>query len=231
MHPNPAARILVLLLGLWSLAEARGTAHYVSPADLDLAALVGPPPAPGSASAARDLAVVLTAQGHRTPEQVAAARADVELDPFRYADVLGPAFNAAKLPRTAAYLQAASDDAKALYEVPKQRFDRPRPFAASAEVQPVVDKPRSASYPSGHATLGFLWAILLADLVPEKGAALFERGRAYGWNRVVGGVHFPTDDDAGQMAAAAIAARMMAVPAWRTDRDAARTELRAALGL
>jgi acid phosphatase (class A) len=231
MHLNPAARIVVLLLGLWCLAEAHGAAHYVAPADLDLAPLLAPPPAAGSAAAERDLAAVLEVQRTRTPDQVVAARADVELDPFRYADVLGPAFNPARLPRTAAYLQAVTADAKALYEGPKQHFGRPRPFAVSAEVQPVIDKPRSASYPSGHATLGYLWAILLADLVPEKSAVLFDRGRAYGWNRVVGGVHFPTDDDAGQMAAVAIAARMMALPAWRADRDAARAELRAALGL
>ena len=60
---------------------------------------------------------------------------------------------------------------------------------------------------------------------------IFARAREYGHNRIVGGVHFPTDDEAGRLTASVIAAVMFGSPAFRADLDAARAELRAALGL
>ena len=51
-------------------------------------------------------------------------------------------------------------------------------------------------------------AILLANMVPEKRGELFARGWDYGWSRVVGGVHFPTDIESGRIEATAMAALM-----------------------
>ena len=76
---------------------------------------------------------------------------------------------------------------------------------------------------------GALAAILLADMVPEKRQAIFVRGWEYGHNRIVGGVHYPTDVEAGRVAAALIVSKMEENPAFETDRAAARNELRRAL--
>ena len=112
----------------------------------------------------------------------------------------------------------------------KKFWSRPRPYVTSAEVKPVVSNVTEGSYPSGHATCGYLWAILLADMIPERRDELFARGTRYGMNRVVGGVHYPTDAEAGRLSAAVIAAVMFTTPAFRSDFAAARAELRAALG-
>ena len=66
---------------------------------------------------------------------------------------------------------------------------------------------------------------------PEKRAELFARGWEYGENRVVGGVHFQTDVDAGRIDAAVIAAAFMRHPDFRNDFSAAKSELRDRLKL
>jgi acid phosphatase (class A) len=89
----------------------------------------------------------------------------------------------------------------------------------------------SYSYPSGHSTFGAMTAILLSDMVPEKRAELFRRGWYYGQERVIAGVHFPTDLEAGRIQASIIAAQLMQSPDFQKDFAAARTELRGVLGL
>lgn len=210
-------------------AVVAGTAGpYLPPGEPDLVRYLAPPPAPGSAADARDLAAVLAAQAARTPAEVEAARLDQSVEVARFADVLGPRFSAKRLPRTFELARRACREASAVVRAAKDHWDRPRPYRASAAVEPVIANTTHGAYPSGHAACGFLWAIVLADLVPGRRAALFDRGTAYGWNRVVGGVHYPTDVEAGRAAAAVVAAVMFASPSFRADLEAARAEIAAA---
>lgn len=88
----------------------------------------------------------------------------------------------------------------------------------------------SFSYPSGGASVGMTAAILLAAMVPEKSAEIHRRGREAGENRVILGVHFPSDVAEGRLSAAAAIAVMTQNPAFTADLADARKELRAALG-
>jgi acid phosphatase (class A) len=88
----------------------------------------------------------------------------------------------------------------------------------------------SPSYPSGHATVGAMMAILLAGMVPEQRDALFARGWEYGDSRVLSGVHFPSDVEAGRVLGTLLIAMMEQDTGFHADLLAARRELRAALG-
>ena len=222
-------RSLLLLLVLGATACVADP-RYLAPEQLDLTVVVMPPPPAGSATEMQELQSVLEAQNARTPEQVARAQADVPVSVFRFADVLGANFNDARVPKTAAFFQRVTRDANPLWDAAKKHWNRPRPFAAGPGVQPVLDRPRSAAYPSGHSASGYLWAVLLAQMVPEKRTELFARALEYGHNRIVGGVHWPSDDEAGRIIGAVIAALMMQSPAFRADLLSSKVELRAALG-
>lgn len=95
---------------------------------------------------------------------------------------------------------------------------------------PPRDPPYSHSYPSGHATVGAMMAILLADMVPEQRVALFARGWEYGDARVVSGVHFPSDVEAGRILGTMLVGLLEQDAHFRSDLHASRQELRAALG-
>ena len=117
---------------------------------------------------------------------------------------------------------------------------RSAPAAAQAASRLPWDSPCTApaakpvyspSYPSGHATVGAMMAILLAQMVPEHRSALFARGWDYGEARVISGVHFPTDVEAGRVLGTVLVGLMQGDGRFRTDLAAARSELRAALKL
>jgi len=225
--------------------------HYITPAQIDLAQMLPPPPAPGSDAQRRDIAAMLAVQRARTRAAAARAIADDPISVFRFADVLGPNFNAARLPTLAAFLDHVRRDIDALTSQTRNYWHRERPFLLDRNIHPAGDLQQGIcngqpghgtvapscpngfkySYPSGHTAFGTAMAIILAQMVPEKRAALFARGWEYGENRVVGGVHYPTDVEAGRIAATAMVALMMQNEHFRADLAAAKAELRNVLGL
>jgi acid phosphatase (class A) len=222
--------VVFLVLAMAGPAAA-AEATFVTPDRFDLTKLLAPAPAPDSGQQRRDLAAVLAVQKARTPAQSERALADATAGTFGFADVLGPNFNAQRVPAVAALFDKIRGDAAVASSTGKGVWNRPRPFSVSAEVNPIGDRPEGSSYPSGASTVGYLTAIMLANMVPEKGAALFARGREFGDDRVILGVHFPSDVEAGRLAATAVATALMQDPAFLKEFAEAKAELRRALGL
>jgi membrane-associated phospholipid phosphatase len=188
------------------------------------AALVGAAPAPGSADAAADLAVVLWEQRTRTPEDVARAVAEEQLSLEDYAAALGTTFDAARHPLTDALLARAAAASRPCVGAAKAAHARPRPYVADARVSPAVPREPTASFPSGHATRGALLAAILAELAPDRRGALLARGAQIGHDRVVAGVHYPSDVAAGERLGLAIAEALLGEPGFRGELERVRAK-------
>jgi acid phosphatase (class A) len=152
---------------------------------------------------------------------------------FRFADALGspPQFNRQELPLTTMLFNRIARDESLFMGTAKDAFGRPRPFVTERRLAPVVDKPDSASYPSGHTTWAVACAIVLADMLPERRTQIFARADEYAHNREVAGVHYPSDVAAGHLAGAALATELFHSARFVADEAAAGAELRRALGL
>lgn len=197
----------------------------------DASAALAPPPPTGSDEDKADLAVVLWLQRTRSREDVARATRELVLDLDAFAAALGPGFDAGAHPRTRELLDLVHARATRPIQDAKKRFARPRPFQADARVAPAVEREVTFSYPSSHATRGVLVARVLADLAPARREALLEAGLRAGYDRVVAGVHYPSDVLAGQRLGGALADELLASPDVRARLEAARAaEWRAAAG-
>lgn len=107
-----------------------------------------------------------------------------------------------------------------------------RPYNLDRTLHPVCKtKTKNDSCPSGHALAGYLAALTLVDLVPERRDAILARADEYAHNRLVCGVHFASDVQASRLLAYATHAAMLGNPAYQQQEAAARAELRKALGL
>jgi acid phosphatase (class A) len=118
-------------------------------------------------------------------------------------------------------------DAALVYARGKETWRRPRPFAGR-EVEtcvPPAERPGGYSYPSGHSTIGWAWALSLAEIEPDRASQVLARGRSIGESRVVCGVHWESDVEAGRSAGAALFAALSANPVFRADLARARAEL------
>lgn len=227
-----ARRFLLLAALLLPVTPALAADGSSTTGSIDLTLLLAPPPVAGSPAALGDLQAVLAAQAARTAAEDQAARADSDRSVFRFADVLGPKLAPATLPRTTAFFKRVAQYDKAAVKAAKSWWRHPRPGEVSDQVHPLsVEKPGDWSYPSGHATFGYTAAVLLADMLPEKRVAIFDRAALYAQHRVVMGVHFPSDVEAGRIAGTVIAAQLLRDPLWHADFVAARDELRKSLAL
>lgn len=164
-------------------------------------------------------------------ERLAQARADDRFDAFAaFAPLLGASFDEANFPRAKDALGRLLTPLGAAIGVAKERFGRERPFEVDAAVTPCIepnDRLRaSGAYPSGHAAFGWAWGLVLAELDPEHADAILARAREYGDSRVVCGLHYPSDVEAGRTIAAAALARLHAEPEFREALEAARAEFR-----
>ena len=75
----------------------------------------------------------------------------------------------------------------------KQWVGRVRPNDVYASPKPLVHAPHDGSFPSGHATMSFACATVLAFYAPRAAPAFFLLAAAISWSRVYVGVHYPLD--------------------------------------
>jgi acid phosphatase (class A) len=208
-------------------------AYYIDPMVLDLPDLIPNPPAADSAANRAELAALHQIEVSRTPEQVAAAKADEDNETlFLYKNVLGAGFNADALPLTAELGVHVKNEQSVAGGELKPVFARPRPYQTDKTLHPVCDLTEAPnSYPSGHALTGYLEGLTLAEIVPEKRAEILARADDYAHNRLVCGVHYPSDVEASRRVAYVVFGYMLATPRFQRDLAAAKVETRAKLGL
>jgi acid phosphatase (class A) len=120
-------------------------------------------------------------------------------------------------------------DASRANDKPKDAYKRRRPYVAHGDASCTPrEKHKDDSYPSGHASIGWAWALTLAEIAPARADAVLARGLAFGQSRVVCGVHWKSDVDAGRVVGAAVVSRLHADPVFAAQLSAARKEIEAA---
>lgn len=190
--------------------------------------VLAPPPAAGSPQQAGDVA---TSKGPWSAARIAQAAADDPVDPWKaFGGVMGPGFDAASYPATKRVFDQLIAVLGPAIGATKAQWQRPRPFIVDPRhptcITPSDSLRASGAYPSGHASLGWAWALALAEIAPDKADAILKRGFEYGESRVVCGVHWASDVTAGRQLGAAAIARMHGDPGTRALFDAARAEVR-----
>lgn len=171
-------------------------------------------------------------QSSRTSAQIKAAqRDDREESIFAIGSVLGPRFVASSLPLTATLSQHLREESAVVNPPLKLAFNRPRPFVADATVIPVCARAATNSYPSGHTMVGYLEAFALTQMLPEKTDLILQRAHEYAHNRVICGVHYPSDLEASRIIAAALFGALAVSPRFKEELAAAKAEVRKQLAL
>ena len=96
-------------------------------------------------------------------------------------------------------------------------FNRPRPHQHSDidEIENVGGK--SPAYPSGHSTTGAVISELLAEQFPEHAENFRVMGTELGYNRIIAGLHHPSDHVAGLALAAQLIPLLVDVKITKSD--------------
>ena len=97
-------------------------------------------------------------------------------------------------------------------------IERDRPAVGRPIPEPLLESPSTFSFPSGHATVAFACATVLALALPRLRWPLFALAALIAFSRVYVGVHYPGDVLAGALLGVviAIALRMLAAALRRS---------------
>ena len=204
---------------------------YVAPEEVHASHFLATPAALQSAVWKTEIAELHHYEEVRTAEQAARAQwDDANENMFLFQPQIGAWFNAQNLPAVATLSAHVKTDEGVNSGPVKQAFARVRPYNADATLHPVCKtKTLQDSYPSGHASSGYLLALALIDVMPEWRDAVLARAADYANNRLVCGVHYRSDVQASQLLAYAVHAVMATKPAYQADVQAARSAVLAAL--
>ncbi len=202
--------------------------------DVPWVKLLQAPPCEACEETKAEMAELLDLERSRTAQQAAHAGADIKRSVAQFLEGGGIAFDPAKLASCEAFFLKRRKEEKAIVDAAKSTFCRLRPFRIPGNVLHPVDQAKpddSYSYPSGHATYGATVGFLLAEMLPEKRAEIYARVADYAHSRMVAGVHFRSDVEAGKLFGAAIGVSILAKPELRGEFDEATTCVRQAIGL
>lgn len=253
-RPRCARRTLglsaaLLCIGLAAMSSARSaspewetpaTSHKDVKPYVDVTALqavvLPPPPAEGTQADRDDVAGVMARQ-----QVDAARRASAETDGNllydRFAPLLGVEIKRDRFPALVQLLNRSVRQAgqpafaaKQIYRRlrPYQRLTLPHVCGRSSGSTPDPDSQQRTSYPSGHSTYGWTTALVLARVAPDKAAALLARANEYAESRLICGMHFQSDVEAGRQLATAVVSQLDLNPEFQQDLQRARAELAAA---
>jgi len=223
--------LVLLTMMFTSLAVAKTVkTHFVTAGDVDWKSLATTAPAEDSAQTKDELKTLHELETTRTPEQVAHATAEVKLSTAVFSTALGSSFNPDDLPKTFVLLKDVSDDAKAVGNAAKDFYGRRRPYVVDPSLKPAVDLETSASFPSGHATRSRVMALVLCEFYPDKKAALLAVAKQVADDRVLAGVHFPSDVEAGAKLGDAIFTKLQESSEFKAALEAAKQEVTAHTG-
>ena len=231
-----AVAVLMSALAVGQAGSAFAADGYIAKAAApDTQAILPAPPKADSGTQADDRAAFTASRSLEGSSRWALAVNDVEQSPeaafLDFACALGVTLDDGKAPVLSSLLNRIRTDARWAVDPPKDHYARHRPYVdqpGNICVEKTSALAASASYPSGHSTLSWAWGLILAELAPDRATQILTRARVYAESRVVCGVHFPSDIEAGRANGSILVAALHSSPEFRADMDKARAEVEAA---
>lgn len=197
--------------------------------------LLPPPPDAGSITFLNDQARYSWGKTMRNTERGAQASRDANVDgngvPMAFSEAFGVDINEETAPEILKLIVGMREDAGDLAtREAKNFYNRQRPFSFYEEdtcnPRQQAELSTNGSYPSGHTSIGWATALVLAEINPERQNEILQRGYEMGQSRVICGYHFQSDVDAGRLTGSVVVARLHADPSFLKQLDKAKKEFK-----
>jgi len=215
------------------MAVSAEEASCPKPTDDPVVKLLAPPPCDSCEQTKAELDELRSIESTRSDAQSKHALADYTITVARFIEGADMKFDAAALAKCQPIFDRLMVRTKSAADHAKNSFCRTRPFALpNAGLKPLDAGKLSPSYPSGHTTAGTAIGTVLAYMVPEKRAEFYARAADYGHSRMVAGVHYRSDVEAGKIVGMAVAEEEFSQDVqFKTMLPEATKCVRGALGL
>lgn len=195
--------------------------------------LLPPPPQPGSAQFAWDEAQYMWGKMQRITPRGRQAFEDAKLGgdglSAAFSEAFGVKITEQDTPEIYRLIcRMGGDSGDLATREAKEHYLRMRPFMLFGEPSLTPDDEKglstNGSYPSGHTANGWATALVLAEINVDRQDEILRRGYEHGQSRVICGVHYQSDVDAGRVVASAVVARLHADAGFMAQLEKAKKE-------
>lgn len=206
---------------------------YLPPGTIDMLQVMPPAPMAGDARDEADRRIFRETRAFKDTPRWKMASDDAQLGTAQMLQQFSCAIDLEltpqQVPKMVLLLQRTMRDATQAMADAKERYRRKRPYQVdSGEIcRPAAETNGSYDYPSGHATAGWTWGLVLAQVAPERASPILARARSIGDSRVVCGVHNASAVSAARLLSGETVAVASAMREYQEDLTAARAELSA----
>lgn len=198
--------------------------------------LLPPPPTEGTANFARDMEQYVIGRALRPTPRGEKAIKDANLSEGwfdeAFSEPFGIRISKETTPEIFTLLSMVREDSSNGTDRAKKHYMRVRPFMKVKEPTSTPDDEKylipNGSYPSGHTSIGWATALVLAEINPANQDEILKRGYDYGQSRTIVGAHWQSDVDAGRVIASAVVARLHADDNFMKQLAKAKKEFKAA---
>jgi len=199
--------LLVVLVASETFAQDPGFVHHPAPVKPfyiseswyeTLKAKTPPPPTKDSPEQKEDEKELRALQVSRTPKECERAQREVKAN---LQSLYGPTdgiLTEKDVKSLRPFFDKIQNDADFFVQKLKTETTRPRPFTSMKDLKPCVPKEVTNAYPSGHAVIAYLFAAVLTDIFPAKKQQFQERAQVIGKDRILSGMHHPSDVETGK---------------------------------
>lgn len=209
--------LIALCISIPALSKDNSAKLYFTEEDMpDAYYFLPAPPAWDSEAFAYDSCQFEWGKSVRDSERGKMAKADAntsaEYIASIFSPILGIEISERNTPEIFKLLKKAAKTAGKADNHAKTAYMRTRPFvyfnypSLTPEDEEALSK--NGSYPSGHTLLGWVAALVFCEIDPADQNAILARGYEYGQSRVIVGVHWQSDVNAGRLVASAAFARL-----------------------
>lgn len=229
-----AALLLTLSLAGAAQAQQRPYLLWLDGAHLDIAKIIGLPPAPNSPEAKAEFEEVLKLSSERSPEREKQAIADQRQALVNFLSGIDTKYVDNTHREARLLFREAQVELSILLKSVHRLTSRQRPFSVwnKVRVKPCPGaRPDGTSFPSAHAATAALYADLLKAAAPEMGDQLEERVKSYDESRLICGFHYRSDLVAGDKVGRAVAKALLVDKAFQVRFKETVPEIRTALGV
>jgi acid phosphatase (class A) len=206
---------------------------YLSGAVPEGLASLPPSPAPGSPAMQKDeearKAALQLNDRARYAEAVIDSDRSFPTTMKTFSCAMGMDISEQATPRLAHLLSKMRIDIRHASGSLRDRYKRKQPFVTyktptcSPKDEALIAN--QGSYPSARSAVGWSYALVLAELNPERAAAILQRGRDFGQSRVICDAHWQSDVDAGNEVGRLVVARLHQEKEFVADFQAAKAEV------
>lgn len=157
-----------------------------------------PPPAEKSSAQIKDEKELFHFQKIRTDVDCEQARSEVPINLKTFFGGPKGSLSDGDIDKLTPFFAQLRNDSDFFIHKIKKEYPRQRPYDYIAGLNPCIAREKSLAYPSGHTALARVFSKVLGDLYPKEKAKLKKRADEIAKDRVLAGVHHPTDIDTGK---------------------------------